>query len=73
MKQLFAVAVPVEDELGQLLHKHDFWKTIQIRVRMCRQTEVWVTRVQQRNEKTEAFNEDQQQLNLQKNYEGIYM
>jgi hypothetical protein len=99
VKELFAVAVPREDELDQLLHKHDYWKTIRITARMSRlasnarnrrnnidkvvgpltteemseQTKFWVKRVQQRNENTAAFKEDQQQLNLQKNGEGIYV
>ena len=36
VKELFAVAVPQEDELDQLLHKCDYWKTIRITARMSR-------------------------------------
>ena len=94
LKEIFAVAVPQEDELDQLLHKCDYWRTIRITARMSRlpsntrngpnkvlgpltteetsrQTKFWVKRVQQRNQETESFGEDRQQLNLQKNDEGI--
>ena len=33
VKELFAVEVPVEDELDQLLRKYDYWKTIRITAR----------------------------------------
>ena len=36
-----------------------------------RQTKFWVKRVQQLNQETESFGEDREQLNLQKNDEGI--
>ena len=96
MKELFAVAVPVEDELDQLLQKYDYWKMIRITARMSRfannarnggehkvvgpltteetsrQAKLLVKKVQQRNEETKAFKEDQQQLNLKINDEGIY-
>ena len=36
VKELFAAAIPIEDELDQLLNKHDFWKTIRITARMSR-------------------------------------
>ena len=37
VKGLFAAAIPVEDELDQLLNIHDFWKMIRITARMSRQ------------------------------------
>ena len=96
VKEILTVAVPVEDELDQLLEKHDFWKTIRITAQMIRfkanarkgpenkvtgplttqetskQVKFWIRRVQARNENTEKFTKDQQQLNLKKNDEGIY-
>ena len=96
VKELFAVAVPVEDELDQLLQKYAYWKTIRITARMSRfansarnggehkvvgpltteetsrQAKLLMKKVQQRNEETKAFKEDQQQLNLKTNDEGIY-
>ena len=36
VKEILTVAVPVEDELDQLLEKHDFWKTIRITAQMIR-------------------------------------
>ena len=33
VKELFAVAVLVEDELDQLLQKYDYWKTVRITAR----------------------------------------
>ena len=38
-----------------------------------RQTKFWVKRVQQSNQETESFGENRQQLNLQKNDEGIFV